>query len=303
VLGSIALKNLQYNITNFLHRDASGVINFGAALVPRVAISHVFNNHFALRAGMSRGYSPPTNLQIKDAKGRIRYDVKAVKGIDYEIGSRGSFLNGAFSYDVTLFTFQARDQLAPQTVGQSQTIYVNAGKTSRVGLGAAFSYLWTGGSSSFISSVRPFVNYTYSHYTFTKFRKLGPQGQVIADFSGNQETGIAPHHLSAGLNITTRPGFFLNTSYYFNSREPITDANTVYLDAYSVLNAQLGYKRRLGSHFKVKIRGGVKNALNQLYSPFVALNAASHNGKSPAFYKPAPARNYYAGINLIYFIK
>ncbi len=300
--GSVSLKNLQYDITDFLHHDDSGVKKFGPVLLPRIAVSHVFNKHFALRADISYGYSPPTNFQIQDAEGKIQQDIEAVKGMDYEVGTGGSFWNGAFRYDLTLFSFQARDQLIPQTLGPGHTIYVNAGRTSRLGIETALSYLWTT-KSAFINSIRPFVNYTYSNFTFKEFQDLGPQGQVIEDYSGNKETGISPHHLSAGLNVTTRPGFYLNTSYYFNGREPITDANTVYLDAYSLLNAQIGYKAKLGNHFKIKVKAGIKNMLNAQYSPFTALNASSQNGHPPAFYNPAPDRNYYAGMNLTYFIK
>src|SRR5699024_3846209 len=149
------------------------------------------------------------------ADGRIREQVQAERGINYEIGARGSLLGKGLNYDITLFSFQMADQLVPRTIGPNQTIYVNAGETSRRGLEAALSYFWSD-DSYFINSSRPFISYSYSDFTFEQFRAFGPDGSVTADYSGNDVTGISPHNLSAGIDITTAPGFFLYATYFFN---------------------------------------------------------------------------------------
>src|SRR5699024_10531420 len=147
---------------------------------------------------------------------------------------RGTLLGNSFNYDLALFSFQVEDQLVPQTVDQGNTIYLNAGKTSRKGLEVALSYLWSNKTTAFVHSVRPFVSYSYSDFTFEEFRIIGADGQVESDYSGNDVTGIAPHSLSAGIDINTAPGFYLNATYFFKDKAPITDENDVYGEAYSL---------------------------------------------------------------------
>src|SRR5699024_12472488 len=115
-----------------------------------------------------------------------------------------------------------KDQLVPQTVDQGNTVYLNAGETSKKGVEAALSYFWTNNSSGFIQSMRPFINYTYSDFTFEAFQVLDAKGQVESDYSGNEVTGIDPHVLSAGLAIVTRPGVYLDASYFSYALSSLT---------------------------------------------------------------------------------
>ena len=295
----LSLNKVRYKVTDFMNEAASGVKEFDAELTPRLALTHVFSEHIALRAGASFGFSPPTTSEITDADGRIRGQVQAERGINYEIGARGNLLGGGFNYDVTLFSFQMEDQLVPQAVGQNNTIYNNAGETSLRGLEAAISYSWTN-ESSFINSLRPFISYAYSDFVFDEFQILGPDGEVRSDFSGNDVTGISPHVITAGLDLNTAPGFYLNTTWYFNDKAPITDDNTVYNQAYSLVNTKLGYETKIGDHFKVDLYGGINNLLDEQYTSHVALNASSFGNAPPAFFNPAPRRNLYGGISLAY---
>ncbi|HLR77097.1 MAG TPA: TonB-dependent receptor, partial [Balneolaceae bacterium] len=154
--------------------------------------------------------------------------------------------------------------------------------------------------SSFINSVRPFISYAYSDFTFETYRILGPNSEVISNYSGNAVTGISPHHLSAGIDVTGAGGFYLNATYYFTGKTPINDANNVYNEAYSMLNTKIGFKSNVGKYFKIDVNAGIKNMLNEHYSSHIALNAKSFGGALPAYYNPAPGRNFYSGISVTY---
>src|SRR5699024_11200466 len=132
-------------------------------------------------------------------------------------------------------------------------------ETYKIWMDAVYSFYWTYISSGFIQSMHPFKNYTYSDFTFEAFQVLDAKGQVESDYSGNEVTGIAPHVLSAGLDIVTRPGFYLNASYFFKSKTPLTDENDVYNDAYSVVNTKIGYERTINDWLKADISAGIKN--------------------------------------------
>jgi iron complex outermembrane receptor protein len=294
----VSFNNIHYKVNDLLDHSTDGK-DFNGVWAPRAALVHEFNKKIALRGSISVGFSPPGTNQMKDANGNFRPEVQAEKGINYEIGARGGLLGDKLNYNIDVFSFQMKDQLVPQELGPGHRIYNNAGKTSKLGLEAALSYFWSN-QASFINSIRPFISYAYSDFTFERYRILGPGSDVIANYSGNEITGISPHHLSAGLDVTAAPGFYLNATYYFRGKAPINDANSVYNKAYSLLNAKIGYKSMLGRHFKIDINAGFKNMLNTRYSSHVALNASSHGNNLPAYYNPAPERNFYSGLSIKY---
>ena len=121
-----------------------------------------------------------------------------------------------------------------------------------------------------------------------------------SDYSGNDVTGIAPHNLSAGIDFETALGFYLNATYFFKDEMPITDENDVYNKAYSLVNTKIGYERKVDTFLKVDVSAGVKNLLDESYSSNISLNAASYGGAPPAFYNPAPGRNFYSSISVSY---
>ncbi|HLR24677.1 MAG TPA: TonB-dependent receptor [Fodinibius sp.] len=296
----LSLNKVRYEVTDFMNDSLSGVKDFDVELAPRIALVHVFNDKFALRAGVSSGFSPPTSGEAKNADGHINRKIQAERGVNYEVGARGTLLANRFNYDLTLFSFQMEDQLVPQTVDQGNTIYLNAGETSRRGLEVALSYFWSNEVAAFVHSIRPFVSYSYSDFTFEKFRIIGAEGRVQSDYSGNDVTGIAPHILSAGIDIETAPGFYLNATYFFKDKTPITDENDVYNQAYSLVDTRVGYKATINNYLRIDINAGINNLLDTSYSSLVSLNAASYGGAPPAYYNPAPGRNFYSGLSIRY---
>lgn len=296
----LSVNKVRYEVTDFMNDSLSGIKDFDAELAPRVALTHVFNDKIALRAGISSGFSPPTTNEITDADGRISDRIQAERGINYEIGARGNLLDSNFNYDLALFSFRMEDQLVPQTVGQGNTIYLNAGETSRRGLEAALSYFWSNESSAFVSSIRPFISYSYSDFTFEEFRILDADGRAQSDYSGNDITGIAPHILSAGIDFDTAPGFYLNATYFFKDKAPVTDENDIYNKAYFLVNTKVGFQRTIRNSLKIDVSAGVKNLLDESYSSLVSLNASSYGDAPPAFFNPAPERNFYSSISVSY---
>lgn len=296
----LSVNKVRYEVTDFIDDSLSGIKDFDAELAPRIALAHVFNDKIALRAGISSGFSPPTTSEITDRDGRINRQIQAERGINYEVGARGALLGNRFNYDLTLFSFQMEDQLVPQAVDEGNTIYLNAGETSRKGLEVALSYFWSNESAAFVNSARPFISYSYSDFTFEEFRILDADGEVQSDYSGNDVTGIAPHILSAGIDVDTAPGFYLNATYFFKDKTPVTDENDVYNKAYSLLNTMVGFQRKIKNSLKIDVSAGVKNLLNESYSSLVSLNARSFGDAPPAFFNPAPKRNFYSSISVSY---
>ncbi|QXD15064.1 TonB-dependent receptor [Rhodocaloribacter litoris] len=295
-----SLNKVEYTVRDFLEPAQNGTKTFDSEVTPRLAVAHVFGDALALHAGISAGFSPPTTSEISDADGHLRDDVQAERGVNYEIGARGSLLGRRLHYDVTAFSFQMRDQLIPQSVGQNRTIFNNAGKTSLNGLEVALSFPVPLPPRAFFTTLRPFLSYTYSDFTFEDFRLLDAGGNVLADFSGNALTGIAPHVVSAGLDVTTAAGFYLHATYFFNDDAPLNDDNTAFNPAYSVVDVKAGYAGSLGRLLDVNAFVGVDNLFDVLYTSQAALNARAFGNGQPAFFDPAPGRSVYTGLSVKY---
>src|SRR5699024_11554392 len=86
----ISINKVRYEVTDFMNNSLSGVKDFDAELAPRIALVHVFNDKIALRAGVSSGFSPPTSGEAKNADGHINRKIQAERGVNYEVGARGT---------------------------------------------------------------------------------------------------------------------------------------------------------------------------------------------------------------------
>ena len=144
------------------------------------------------------------------------------------------------------------------------------------------------------------MSYTFSDFDFKEFIIRGPDGDVVNDFSDSEVTGIAPHNVSAGIDLETRFGAYSYTTMFFNDRFPINDANTIYNPAYTVLNSKIGIRRQIFDSFTVDAHVGLNNIANSSFSSNVALNARAFGPGDPAFFNPSPDRHFFTGLSLKY---
>jgi iron complex outermembrane receptor protein len=128
--------------------------------------------------------------------------------------------------------------------------------------------------------------YTGQFFTFDNYQKRGQ------DFSGNALTGVPAHNLVSRMDLRTRPGFYLNFTHQFTEEIPLNDANTIYQDAYSLVNLRVGWLKSMGD-WELEIFAGVDNLLDEQYSLGNDLNAFAGR-----FYQPAPTRNGYGGVKV-----
>jgi iron complex outermembrane receptor protein len=284
---------VRYRNLDMLKPNLSGTVDFDPAVTPRVALIHTFGDKISLFAQASGGFSPPIASQITltgvNLPSYINTDLKPERSMDYELGSRGSLLDDRLSYDVTLYTMSVTDALIQQTVS-GVTAFVNAGKTSYTGVEASLGYaILAEGDLSGISSLRPWVTYTYNKSKFEDY-KIGTN-----DYTGNKVTGVVPSLLNAGLDLATSFGVYLDLTYQYVDKMPIKDDNSLYSDAYSLLNAKAGYRVTLGDHIGGEVMAGVDNLTDTRYSGTLALNAADKR-----YYAPAPGRSVYGGLTVNY---
>jgi iron complex outermembrane receptor protein len=94
------------------------------------------------------------------------------------------------------------------------------------------------------------------------------------------------------MDVRTRVGLYLNFTHQFTEEIPLDDANTIYQDAYSLVNLRLGWVKQHGN-WNLEIFAGVDNLLDATYSLGNDLNAFAGR-----FYQPAPTRNGYGGVKV-----
>ena len=264
--------------------------HFDAEWMPRVALSYLFLPQLAWRASVSRGYSPPTIAEVRPSDQIINTALAAETGWNYEIGFRWQTRDRRFSADGSVFHYHMQDAIIRQLREDGAEFFGNAGSVKQRGLELSLG-AWVIEPRQ-IGEVRGLQ--VGSNVTLSKFR-FGDYRVGDDDFSGNKLTGVPATTIVNHVLFR----FPLNIDAYFmhnyTSSIPLDDANTVFADAYQLLQAKVSWSRPMGNRGNVEVFVGGDNLLNQQYSLGNDINA--FGGR---FFNAAPPRNFYGGIAIRY---
>ncbi|WP_073851229.1 TonB-dependent receptor [Pontibacter flavimaris] len=289
---ALSLNDTKYEITR-LHQVSSGNYkynrDFDAVFSPRVALLKQLTEQLSIHASVSSGFSPPTEEEILTSDGQLNEELEAEKGTNYEAGIRGFALKGKLNFDVVGFYFKLKETIVSRQDVSSVAVFRNVGSTDQKGIETSINYTLVDEPAQQLSLLKVWTSYTFSHFRFDAYQ------QNENNYSGNKLTGVAPHAATAGIDLNTRIGLYLNLTANYSDEIPLNDENTVYADSYLVAGARLGVKRQLGQHFGLELFSGVDNVTDKKYSLGNDLNA--FGGR---FFQPAPGRNYYGGLSLKY---
>lgn len=239
----------------------------------------------------SRGFSLPAIEETLTANGTINPDIKPENGYNFEIGGKFYFLDKSLYAEISLYNMQINDLLVAQRIGDDQYIGVNAGETLHRGIEAAVNYSW---EISRTFTLKPYAAVSIGKYEFKEFVNND------IDYSGNELTGVPSNKINAGITLSTRFGLYLSSDFYYVDKVPMNDANSVYSDSYSLLNAKAGYRFELFKGLSSHISAGINNAANTHYAGMVLVNATGVNGAEPRYYYPGLPVNYYGNVAFSY---
>jgi iron complex outermembrane receptor protein len=256
---------------------------FDPILIPRLAANYSLNTYSSVFGSISSGFSPPTIDEVRTNEGSLNLDLEAERGVNYELGYRLG--KSRLNVDVTAFYFKLNETITTFTNAQGVVLFRNSGSTDQKGIEAAIDYVFIQQSVGFIRNFKAGTAFTGHYFQFKDYEQRGN------DFSGNDLTGVAPNNLVSKLDFRFAGGFYLNFTHQFTDEIPLNDANTVYQDAYNLVNSRLGIIQNLGKRTVIELYAGVDNLLNESYSLGNDLNP--FGGR---FYQPAPKRNYYGGL-------
>lgn len=259
---------------------------FNNQLAPRVALLRKLNR-INLYASVSRGFSPPTTAELLPTGGAINLDLNAEEGTNYDIGMKGNVIKNLY-LDINAFYFRLSNTIVQRRTAGGGDYYINAGKTRQKGVETFLSYP-LGTTSPFWETSQLWLSHTWHHFEYRDFK------QQNNDYSGNELPGVAPHTLSTGYDFLMRRGLLGTVNYYYSDKLPLTDANSVYADAYHLLGLKLGYQKWVRNKVRVKVFAGVDNLLDEDYSL-----GNDVNGFGGRYFNAAPGRNYYAAVVLQY---
>jgi len=272
-------------------KDFSGNYGFEPIFSPKIGITHQFNQNLSIYATISHGFSPPTLEETLLPNGLINTDIKPETGWNFEIGSRGDFIQNKLFYDVALYRMNVNNLLVARRTSEDEFIGINAGSTMYNGLEITLNY-------NIIQSEK--INLLFANsVTFNDF-KFKEFVYLENDYSGNQLTGMPKVSFNSNLNLDTSFGFYAFLNYYYVGEIPMRDDNSIYSDEYQLVNTKFGYKNNLSKKILLDIFVGINNLFNEKYASMLLINAGSFGNNAPRYYYPGEPINFYSGFNLKY---
>lgn len=285
----ISRNDMRYGFTRFSSRPVvNQKRNFTPVWLPRVAVLQKLNDQFSAFASISTGYSAPTTQEVRPSEATFNTTLNPERGISYEVGLKGKFLQNRLQADVSAYQFQLRETIVRRSAASGAEYFVNAGRTNQQGIELYLAY----DVPVSFADLR-----FYNSLTMTKYRYLDyKQGAV--DVSGKKVPGVAPVTNVSGVDFQTRFGLYLNANFQFLTPFALDDANTVTSIPTRILAGTLGYRKTLGKEIaktRLLIDAYLSgdNLLNQTYSLGYDLNAFGSR-----YYNVAPGRSVLFGIKL-----
>lgn len=271
--------------------DQSGSFKFKSIVSPKLGLSHLFSKNISLFSNVSHGFSPISLNETLLPDGQINTDLKPETGWNFELGTRTSLLNNKLQLNLAVFRLNIKNLLVSRRTAEDEFIGINAGKTQHDGLEVLLNYDWLKKDKLSIST---FANYTLNNFTFKEF---------IDDtnvFSGNDLTGVPSDVFNTGILFDSTFGLYGNINFQYVGSMPITDANNLYSDSYSLTNLKIGFKVNFNEKLKLNSFLGLNNIFDVHYASQILINASGFAGSAPRYYYPGNPVNYYTGVNINY---
>jgi iron complex outermembrane receptor protein len=294
------------NSANPTHLNVSGTRSFPAIFTPRLSLLKLINDHISVYADVSRGYTPPATANVViGATGQVNDNLKPESGFQYEIGTKGDLFNRKLSYQLALFDLDVHNKFVTQTVPAAgstpqYTFYLNAGRQQDLGAELSLSYDLLDDKNAAVTRLRPFVTYAWSNFKYKDFKSDHNNNSATIDFSDKKVAGVAPNVVNIGLDMQTKIGFYAYLTYRYNDKVPYTFDNLHYAKSYDLLNAKIGYRSLLGSHFSVDLYAGADNLTGSTCYSFLFYSGTITGTTDPHFLPMPYKTTIYGGAKLAY---
>jgi iron complex outermembrane receptor protein len=258
---------------------------FNSEWAPRIALSKKIISGTLVYASVSKGFSPPTTSEILPSTSIINTSLQAEHGLNYEAGVKSSWLQQRLYIEVNAFYYQLQNAIVQRRDASGADYFINAGSTRQRGIESQAYYQLLPKNYGLISNARIWTSYTYNKFRYHDFKV------VTNDFSGNKLPGVATNMAAAGLDVTTRFGWYANITWFYSDPVALNDANTDIASSYHLAGARSGWRTVVGKKVVMDLFAGVDNIFNVTYSLGNDINATGGR-----YYNAAPGINYYGGV-------
>ncbi len=308
-----SLNKNEFGIRNMLKNGqvfdttTTQVRSFDAVIAPRVALTKGFGSNASVYASVSSGYTPPLLSNTIDNTGAVDLSLKPERAVQYEVGAQGSLFANRLNGQVALFDVENTDKLVSQTAN-SITYTTNAGKQRDRGAEASLSYLVIDDPTQLVSLVRPWASYTYNDSRFIDFKSDNNNTAATVDFSDRAVPRVPRNMFNGGLDLSSNQRIYLNSTYQYVDKVPVTLDNSTYVKSYDLLGAKIGYKTKMDRHWSLDASLGGDNLLGSTYYSFLfvgpnyaGLAQAPDGGHGDGYIIPGPYKaTVYGNLTLRY---
>lgn len=270
--------------------NPDGHISFGSIRMPRIASSYLLPEGLAIRASISKGYSPPTIAEVRSSDNIINTDLEAETGVNYEMGVRWETPKKRFITDLSMYNYNMDNGIVRHLRDNGAEFYVNTGEIKQKGIEVSiWAYLLPMRTGKFIQMISLQSAASYNYYRFGNYQVNGN------DFSRNKVTAVPDWVWTNSLLFTFSKQIRLNISHYFTSAMPLNDANSAFSDKLHLVQLKGSWNWEISHPWQIEFFAGVDNLLNENYSLGNDINAFGNR-----FFNPAPTRNYYGGVKIVF---
>ncbi len=263
---------------------------FDPQWMPRLGLAYLLTPELAARASVSRGYSPPTTAEVRSSDKIMNTDLRAETGWNYETGLRWQSEDLRFYADASVFHYEMQDAIVRQLRESGAEYFANAGGVRQRGFElAAAAWVKKPNAGGLLRGLQLGSNLTLSHFRFSNYVSGGQ------DFGGNRLTGVPATVWVSHARFLLPASVSLFVMHNYTSGTPLNDANSVYADAYHLVQAKVNWQRIISGRRTLELFVGADNLLNQTYSLGNDINA--FGGR---FFNAAPKANFYGGVAFRY---
>lgn len=298
-------------------KDQSFNKKYDMAYTPHFALQKEWK-HQIFNLSYSEGYNSPTAVSsFITATNTVNDDLKPERARMLDFSVHGLLLNTRLDYRISVFRIDYSDKLTQLLLPgntSGQTYWGNTGSQKNSGLEFSVGYQYRA-EDSFIERIVPFINLSYYDTKYKDFSIYDPKyqdpvtGKTVGKlmvYDHKTVVGVPRNKYAVGLDIFTKPGFYLVNTYNYlgNVYSDFNNANLV--KGFGLLNSKLGFKKSFNKlDLDLYVMGN--NLTSQTNYTFLFLgNNINDSDKGsnytvPTDLNPGPGKAYFFyGLNVKY---
>lgn len=303
--------NVVFHVDDRLAGIRTSQRNFNR-FTPKFAFNYKLTPYWAVYTSFGLGFDTPAGNELDNYPfssdenlGALNPDLNAQNSLNFELGTKGNFLNYDSKwftnniFELALYRLQIENEIVPFIVSNA-AYFRNAAKSNRMGVEFGLTTNIIGGLK--LKTAYNFSDFKYDEYSALIFDVNG--NTYTRDYTGNIAPSVPKHYLSSDLiynhNFTKSVSAFVKFNYTYVDGMFTDDENSAKTGAYILLNSGLGLDINI-NNFNIVANAGLNNLTDRKYAAYININADPDKAiDKRTFYEAGAPRSFFAGINLGY---